>query len=100
MKMPKERRRGNPKEKKIMTKTQAIKAAEKLAEKLADLISELEDLQNEVQEQADSIEPYEGKDDLTSQQEERQEWFSDSADTLQNALDQAQEAQSELENIC
>lgn len=63
-----------------MTKTQAKKKVGKIRE----LLMELND---EVMETIDEIEPYEGKDDLTEQQEERLEWFENLQSELDNALD-------------
>ena len=63
-----------------MTKTQ-IKAQ---ISKIRDLILELKD---EVEITIDDIEPYDGKDDLTPQQEERQEWLEEVMNELENASD-------------
>ena len=48
-----------------MTKTQIKKVLQSLIEKVEDIKNELEDLQMEVEDTIDSIEPYEGKDELT-----------------------------------
>lgn len=53
-----------------MTKTQARKQLAKIKELV-------ENLRIEVEETIDSIEPYEGKDELTEAQEERLEWFEE-----------------------
>lgn len=82
-----------------MTKTQHKAAVNKLLEKFYQLKDELENIQCDLQEDADNIEPYDDKDDLTPQQEERQEWLSDSADTVQNAIDELDEVISSLEEI-
>lgn len=58
-----------------MTKTQVKSKLRKLLEQLGDIRAELEDLQYEVEETKDSIEPYEGCNELSAEQEERQEWF-------------------------
>lgn len=52
---------------------------------LAKILDQLLDLQYEVEEARDSIEPYENKDDLTEQQQERY----DRLDELANAIDDA-----------
>ena len=64
-----------------MNKTQTKKEAKKLLQKLLAINEELRDVQeevrdfiSEVEEVRDSIEPYEGKCELTPAQEERQEW--------------------------
>lgn len=52
---------------------------------LAKILDQLLDLQYEVEDTRDSIEPYENKDDLTEQQQERY----DRLDELANAIDDA-----------
>lgn len=59
-----------------MTKAQAKRKLERIKELV-------EDLRIEVEETVESIEPYEGKDDLTEAQQERLEWFEE----LQQALE-------------
>lgn len=49
------------------------------------------DLRMEVEETYESIEPYEGKDDLTPQQEERQEWLDNCRYELEQAYDNLNE---------
>ena len=82
-----------------LTKTQVMKRAEALWSKIADLQSELDDLKVEVEDEKDSIEPYEGKDDLTPAQEERQEWFENACDLLDNADNSIQEVLDNLDEI-
>jgi heme oxygenase len=60
----------------VMTKAQAKRKLERIKELI-------EDLRIEVEETVESIEPYEGKDDLTEAQQERLEWFEE----LQQALE-------------
>lgn len=60
-----------------MTKTQVKRQMEKIKEMV-------ENLRMEVEETIDSIEPYEGKDDLTEAQEERLEWFEEVQELLEN----------------
>ena len=81
-----------------MTKTQIKKLLQKTLDKIDDLISELEEAENEAIETADSIEPYEGKDDLTPQQEERQEWFENLASVLTDAKDELDSRLYEIES--
>lgn len=96
-----------------MTKTQVRKAVRELTEKLGDLRATLDDLlceasslQDEVQDTIDNIEPYEGYNDLTPEQEERQEWLENvvsaleelanvGTDDLSYAIDSAEEAVEE-----
>lgn len=67
---------------KITTLTKrAIEMGEQLDN--LDLIARLDDLQSEVEEERDNIEPYEGKYELTPAQEERQYKL----DNLANAID-------------
>ena len=54
-----------------MTKTQLRSRLRKLLDKLGDVRAELYDLRDEVEETKDNIEPYEGYDDLTPEQEEQ-----------------------------
>ena len=60
-----------------MTKTQAKKQLAKIKELV-------ENLRMDVEETIDSIEPYEGNDDLTEAQEERLEWFEELQQTLED----------------
>ena len=69
-----------------MTKTQAQKRLAELLEKFQDLQIEFQDLSDEMQETANEIEPYENKNELTQQQEERQEWFLSQVDGLDEII--------------
>lgn len=80
-----------------MTKTQVKSRIKKLLDKLGDIKAEMYDLRDEVEETRDNIEPYEGYNDLTSEQEERQEWFSDMYDYLDSAVDELETIEGELE---
>ncbi len=82
-----------------MTKTQIKKLLQKTLDKIDDLISDLEEAENEATKTADSIEPYEGKDDLTPQQEERQEWFENLASVLTDAKDELDSRRYEIESV-
>ena len=62
-----------------LTKTQVKSKVQKLYDKIMDIEAKLEDLQSDVEFERDEIEPYENKDDLTEQQEERQEWLDNAA---------------------
>ena len=67
-----------------MTKTQIKK-------RLGTILNYIQDLYDEVEEARDSIEPYEGKEDLTDQQEERYEWLDELASQLEDACDNLEE---------
>ena len=67
-----------------MTKTQIKK-------RLETILNYIQDLQMDVEEARDSIEPYEDKEDLTSQQEERYEWLDELASQLEDAYDNLEE---------
>ena len=67
-----------------MTRNQVKKQIEKIRE----LMLELKD---EIETTVDEIEPYEGKDDLTEQQEERKEWLEGCQYELETALDNLEE---------
>lgn len=82
-----------------ITKSQIKRRAEKIAEKLEELETMIRELQEETQNEADSIEPYEGKDDLTTQQEERAAWLEEAADNLETQADNLADIIAELEGI-
>ena len=72
-----------------MNKTEAKKRAKELIERAGDLIAELIDIQAEIgdlrdecQEVVDYIKPYENRNELTPQQEERQMWFKELVEHL------------------
>ena len=67
-----------------MTKTQIKK-------RLGTILNYIQDLYDEVEEARDGIEPYEGKEDLTDQQEERYEWLDELASQLEDACDNLEE---------
>jgi len=70
-----------------MTKTQIRSRIRKLLDQLGDIRAELEDIRDEVEETRDSIEPYDGAYELTSEQEERQEWLDELYYVLDNAVE-------------
>ena len=45
------------------------------------------------------IEPYDGKDDLTPQQEERQEWLDETASQVEEAATNLEQAEDALDSI-
>lgn len=67
-----------------MTKTQIKK-------RLETILNYIQDLHEDVEEARDSIEPYEGKEDLTDQQEERYEWLDELASQLEDAYSSLEE---------
>lgn len=81
-----------------MTKTEAKKDALKVLEALVAAKDLIESLLTEVEETIDSIEPYEGKDDLVPAQEERQEWFENYQSVLEDARDSIEQIQTDLED--
>ena len=82
-----------------ITRKQIKNQIEKLIEQLNELYSDLEDLKLGTEDEADSIEPYEYNDDLTSAQEERKEWLEGCAEQLGQALEEVENAISSLEYI-
>lgn len=82
-----------------ITKTQIKRRLEKLIQGLYDIKEELSDLQCEIEEESESIEPYENKWELTPQQEERQEWLNETSETISNQVDNLDDLISELEYI-
>ena len=82
-----------------ITKNQIRKRAQDIADKLQELQELVQDLQEETSAEADGIEPYENKNELTPQQEERLGWLQDVADQLENAADNLQEAADALDNV-
>lgn len=82
-----------------MTKTQLKKRLQDAIDALQLVQETLEEIENEATETAEEIEPYEGKDDLTTQQEERREWFENVASILCDAKDEAESRRCELEEI-
>lgn len=63
--------------------------------RLEKLLDELDTLRMEAEETADGIEPYEGRYELTEQQEERQEWFSNLTSEIESAIDNIRSAMEE-----
>lgn len=67
-----------------MTKTQIKK-------KLGTILKYIRSLQSEVEDIRDSIEPYEDKEDLTNQQQEKYEWLDELASQLEDAYNNLEE---------
>lgn len=86
-----------------MTKTQARARINKLFNEgilgkldnaICSAIEELEDLIYDCEDTRDSIEPYEDKDDLTEEQQERYEWFDDLVSELESFKSDLEDWQS------
>ena len=56
-----------------------------IKKRLETILDQLLELQQDVEETRDEIEPYEGKDDLTDQQQERYDWLDELASTIDDA---------------
>lgn len=82
-----------------MTKNEAKKWIREILEKVAELRETADDLNNEAEYTYDEIEPYEGRDELTPAQEERQEWFRDLTDKLSDAVSSLETIESDLEEM-
>lgn len=67
-----------------MTKTQIKK-------KLGTILKYIRSLHGEVEDIRDSIEPYEDKEDLTNQQQEKYEWLDELASQLEDAYNNLEE---------
>ena len=80
-----------------MTKTQIRARLRKLLEQLGDIRAELDDLRCEVEDTKENIEPYEGFNDLTPEQEERQEWLEDLGYVLDEVVENLESAECDLE---
>ena len=75
------------KEDKHMTKAEIRKQLKELLAKMADLQSDFDILKGDVEDTLGEIEPYEGRSELTPQQEERQEWLEELSSALDDVID-------------
>ena len=82
-----------------LTKNQIKARLKKIVEKLEEIKSELDDLAYDTQEEADNIEPYGDKWELTEQQEERQEYLTDLATELESQSENLDQVREELDNL-
>lgn len=82
-----------------ITKKQIKSRINKIKELIENARLELDELKDDVEYEIDCIEPYDGKDDLTPQQEERQEWLEDTHSTLDDQVYSLEEIISYLEEI-
>ena len=82
-----------------LTKTQARKRIAQLREKLSDLRLEFEELQSDLEMESNDICEYEGRNELTELQQERQEWLDNTASTIEETVMSLQEAEDNLDYI-
>ena len=82
-----------------LTKTQARKRITQLREKLSDLRLEFEELQSDLEMESSDICEYEGRNELTELQQERQEWLDNTASTIEDTVNSLQEAEDNLDYI-
>ena len=82
-----------------ITKNQIKSRLKKILEVLGEQRDLLEELKDEVESESYDIEPYEGKDDLTDSQQERQEWLDDCSSQIDDQLSTLDDVISCLEDI-
>lgn len=82
-----------------ITKNQIKARLKKIVEMLEEAKGLIDDLAYEVQEEADNIEPYGDKWELTEQQEERQEYLTDLASDLETESENLDEVRSNLDDL-
>ena len=82
-----------------ITKNQVKARLKKILDILGEQWNELQSLKDEVEDESYNIEPYEGKDELTPQQEERQEWLEEATSTLEDQCYSLEEIINNLETI-
>ena len=82
-----------------ITKNQIKKRLREIIALLEQAKEFVNDLSIDVEEEKDNIEPYDNKDDLTPQQEERQDYLSELFDTLDTQSDNIDDITSELDNF-
>ena len=82
-----------------MTKSEAKKLVRELLSKVWELKDATEDLAAEVDDTYNEIDPYEGRDELTTAQEERQEWFSELSDKLNEAVSALETIDDDLDGM-
>ncbi|MBQ2636987.1 MAG: hypothetical protein IJG09_09905 [Methanobrevibacter sp.] len=82
-----------------ITKNQIKKRLREIVALLEQAKELVNDLSIDVEEEKDNIEPYDNKDDLTPQQEERQDYLSELFDTLDTQSDNIDDITSELDNF-
>lgn len=81
------------------TKTQFKKRIETLKDQLSDLRLEFDTLKEDLECEANDIEPYEGRYELTELQEERKGWLESTAEVIERFIDSLEETECELDEI-
>ena len=81
------------------TKSQFKKRIEALKDQLSDLRLEFDTLKEDLESEANDIEPYEGRYELTELQEERKAWLESTAEAIERFLDSLEETEYELDEI-
>lgn len=69
-----------------MTETQWKKRLKELAEKCRVMYYEMEEAKDDLSADYDDIVPYEGRDELTAQHEEKQEWLDNIASEIDDGM--------------
>ena len=82
-----------------ITKNQIKKRLREIVALLEQAKELVNDLSVDVEEESENIEPYDNKDDLTPQQEERQDYLNELFDTLDTQSDNIDDITSELDNF-
>ena len=82
-----------------MTKTQIKAELAKIIEMLNEAQERLDNLSYDVEDTRDSIEPYENREELTDQQQERYEWLDEALDTINDKANDLTDIISDLEYI-
>jgi len=82
-----------------ITKNQIKKRLKEIVALLEQAKELVNDLSVDVEEESENIEPYDNKDDLTPQQEERQDYLNELFDTLDTQSDNIDDITSELDNF-
>ena len=62
-----------------------------IKKRLGTILNYIQNLQDDVEDARDSIEPYEDKDDLTNRQQEKYEWLDELASQLEDAYNNLEE---------
>lgn len=83
----------------IYSKNQLFKRAEALRDQLNSLKDLFEELADDIESESSDIEPYEGRNDLTQAQEDRQNWLDETAESIRNAIGEIEEADDTLSGI-
>ena len=82
-----------------MTRTQIKKELASIIELLNEAQERLDNLSYDVEEERDGIEPYENRNELTEQQEERYNWLDEAFDTISDKANDLTDIINDLEYI-